>query len=234
MAELREILNNYGIKINDKQLKQFDTYFDYLMEENNKYNLTAIKEKDEVLYKHFLDSILPYQTFAENSKVIDIGTGAGFPSIPLAILRNDLKFTLVDSVEKKTNFVFNLADKIGLSNIEVYHARCEDLAKEPKFREQYDYVIARAVAPLTSLLEYCIPFIKVGGKFVAYKGTNYNQELENCKKTIKLLKVHQVQILKYNIKEIETERYCIIFEKEDITDKKYPRNQNKPRLKPLN
>lgn len=234
MADLREILNNYNIKITDKQLKQFDIYYNYLMEENNKYNLTAIKEKDEVLYKHFLDSILPYQTFIENAKVIDIGTGAGFPSIPLAILRSDLKFTLVDSVEKKTNFVFNLADKIGLKNVEVYHARCEDLAKEPVFREQFDYVVARAVAPLTSLLEYCIPFIKVGGKFIAYKGTNYNQELENSKNAIKLLNVHEIQTLKYSIKEINSERYCIIFEKTAITDKKYPRNQNKARLKPLN
>ena len=234
MAELKEILKEYGINVTKKQLDQFNTYYEYLMEENNKYNLTAIKEKDDVLYKHFLDSILPYQTFKEGVKVIDIGTGAGFPSIPLAILRPDLHFTLVDSVEKKTNFVFNLADKLGLKNIEVYHTRCEDLAKEPKFREQFDYVIARAVAPLTSLLEYCIPFIKVGGIFVAYKGTNYNQEIENTKKTVKLLNIRQVQILKYNIKEIDTERYCIIYEKTDITDKKYPRGQNKPRLKPLN
>lgn len=234
MAELREILSNYNIKITDKQLKQFDIYYNYLMEENNKYNLTAIKEKDEILYKHFLDSILPYQTFSENAKVIDIGTGAGFPSIPLAILRDDLKFTLVDSVEKKTNFVFNLADKLGLNNIEVYNTRCEDLAKEPKFREQYDYVVARAVAPLTSLLEYCVPFIKVAGKFVAYKGTNYNQEIENSKNTIKILNVREIQTLKYNIKEINTERYCIIFEKMATTDKKYPRSQNKARLKPLN
>ena len=234
MANLRDILQNYNIKVTDKQLEKFDIYYNYLMEENSKYNLTAIKEKEEVLYKHFLDSILPYQTFKENSKVIDIGTGAGFPSIPLAILRDDLKFTLVDSVEKKTNFVFNLADKLGLKNIEVYHTRCEDLAKEEKFREQYDYVVARAVAPLTSLLEYCIPFIKVGGKFVAYKGTNYNQELENSVNAIKLLHVRQVQTLKYTIKEIETERYCIVFEKESATPNKYPRSQNKVRLKPLN
>ena len=234
MAELREILSNYNIKITDKQLKQFDIYFDFLVEENNKYNLTAIKEKDEILYKHFLDSILPYQTFSENAKVIDIGTGAGFPSIPLAILRNDLKFTLVDSVEKKTNFVFNLANKLNLKNVEVYHTRCEDLAKEPVFREQYDYVIARAVAPLSSLLEYCIPFIKVGGKFIAYKGTNYGQELENSKNAIKLLNVREIQTLRYNIKEIATERYCIIFEKTALTASKYPRNQNKVRLKPLN
>ena len=234
MAELKEILKNYNINVTEKQLKQFDIYYEFLMTENEKYNLTAIKEKDEVLYKHFLDSILPYQTFKEGLKVIDIGTGAGFPSIPLAILRPDLKFTLVDSVEKKTNFVFNLADKLGLSNVEVYHARCEDLAKEIKFREQYDYVVARAVAPLTSLLEYCVPFIKVGGIFIAYKGTNYNQEVENTKKTTKLLNIRQVQILKYNIKEINTERYCIVYEKTGITDKKYPRGQNKPRLKPLN
>ena len=234
MANLKEILSNYNIKVTDKQLKQFDVYFDYLVQENDKYNLTAIKEKDEILYKHFLDSILPYQSFSENARVVDIGTGAGFPSIPLAILRSDLKFTCVDSVEKKTNFVFNLADKLGLKNIEVFHARCEDLAKEPVFREQFDYVVARAVAPLTSLLEYCIPFIKVGGKFVAYKGTNYNQELENSKNAIKLLSVREVQTLKYDIKELQTTRYCIIFEKTAETPKKYPRSQNKARLKPLN
>jgi len=234
MAELSEILANYNIKVTAKQLKQFDDYLNYLLEENNKYNLTAIKEKEDVFYKHFLDSVLPYLVFTENAKVIDIGTGAGFPSIPLAILRSDLKFTLVDSVQKKVNFVFNLADKLGLTNIEVYHARCEDLAKEPKFREQYDYTIARAVAPLSSLLEYCVPFLKVGGKFIAYKGTNYNQEIEESKNTVKLLNVHQIQILKYNIKEINTERYCVVYEKTDTTAKKYPRQQNKVRLKPLN
>lgn len=234
MANLKDILKIYNINITDKQLKQFDTYFEYLIEENNKYNLTAIKEKDDVLYKHFLDSILPYQSFSENAKVIDIGTGAGFPSIPLAIMRPDLKFSLVDSVEKKTNFVFNLANKLELKNVEVFHVRCEELAQQPKFREQFDYVIARAVAPLSSLLEYCVPFIKVGGKFIAYKGTNYNSEIESSQNAIKLLKVHEVQVLKYNIKEINTERYCIIYEKEDNTPKKYPRGQNKPRLKPLN
>lgn len=234
MTELKDILNHYNIDLNVKQLKQFDIYFDYLLEENKKYNLTAIKEKNDVLYKHFLDSVLPYSSFSQNATVIDIGTGAGFPSIPLAIIRPDLKFTLVDSVEKKTNFVFNLAQKLELNNVEVYHSRCEDLAKEPKFRENFDYVVARAVAPLTSLLEYCVPFIKVGGKFVAYKGSNYNQELENSQNAIKLLNVRHIQTLKYNIQEINTERYCIIFEKIAKTPPKYPRNQNKVRLKPLN
>ena len=234
MAELRDILEKYNIKCTVKQLKQFDVYLTYLLEENSKYNLTAIKEKEDVFYKHFLDSVLPYQTFSENAKVIDIGTGAGFPSIPLAILRTDLQFTLVDSVEKKTKFVKSLSEKLGLNNISVIHARCEDLAKMPEYRGNFDYSIARAVAPLSSLLEYCVPFIKVGGKFIAYKGTNYNQELENSKNAIKLLKVHEVQTLKYDITEIETVRYCIIFDKVAQTDKKYPRNQNKVRLKPLN
>lgn len=234
MAELREILEKYNIKCTTKQLQQFDEYLNFLLEENKKYNLTAIKEKEDVFYKHFLDSVLPYQSFNENTKVIDIGTGAGFPSIPLAILRNDLQFTLVDSVEKKTKFVKMLSEKLKLNNITVIHARCEDLAKMPEYRENFDYSIARAVAPLTSLLEYCIPFVKVGGKFVAYKGTNYNQELESSKNTIKLLNVHQIQMLKYDIKEIETTRYCIIFEKLEETPKKYPRGQNKARLNPLN
>ena len=234
MAELRNILNNYNIVATDKQIEQFNIYLDYLLEENTKYNLTAIKEKEDIFYKHFLDSVLPYLNFKENAKVIDIGTGAGFPSIPLAILRNDLKFTLIDSVEKKTNFVFNLADKLGLTNIEVYHARCEDLAKESKFRENYDYAIARAVAPLSSLLEYCIPFLKINGKFVAYKGVNYKQEIDASTNAIKLLHVRLVQTLKFNISEINTERYCLIFEKELETPKKYPRGQNKARLNPLN
>lgn len=234
MAELREILEKYNIKCSEKQINQFNIYLDFLLQENEKYNLTAIKEREDIFYKHFLDSVLPYQIFKENSKVIDIGTGAGFPSIPLAILRPDLKFVLVDSVEKKVNFVKMLANKLNLKNVEVYHYRCEDLAKKPEFRENFDYSVARAVAPLSSLLEYCIPFIKVGGKFISYKGSNYNQELENSKNAIKLLKVHEIQTLQYNINEIDTIRYCIIFEKIEATPLKYPRNQNKVRLKPLN
>jgi len=234
MANLQEILQKYNIKYTNKQLEQFDTYLKFLLEENSKYNLTAIKNEEEVFYKHFLDSVLPYMVFTENASVMDIGTGAGFPSIPLAILRNDLHFTLIDSVEKKVNFVKMLAKKLGLNNINVMHARCEDVAKLTEYRESYDYCVARAVAPLTSLLEYCIPFLKVNGVFMAYKGTNYNQELENCKKTIKELKVNMVETLKYSIDEISAERYCIVFKKYENTAKKYPRGQNKPRLKPLN
>jgi len=234
MAELREILEKYNIKCSSKQLQQFDIYLNYLLEENKKYNLTAIKEKNDVFYKHFLDSVLPYQTFSENAKVVDIGAGAGFPSIPLAILRNDLHFVLIDSVGKKINFINNLVEKLKLTNIKTIHARCEDIAINPEYRENFDYVVARAVAPLSSLLEYCIPFIKVNGKFIAYKGTNYNSEIEESKNAIKLLKVQEIQTLKYDISEIETTRYCIIFEKLDNTPKKYPRGQNKVRLKPLN
>lgn len=234
MEELKQIFDKHSIKYNSKQLQQFETYFNYLVEENSKYNLTAITEKIDVFYKHFLDSILPYQIFKENSKVIDIGTGAGFPSIPLAILRNDLQFVLVDSVEKKVNFVKNVVEKLKLNNVQVFHTRCEDLAKMPEYRENFDYSVARAVAPLSSLLEYCIPFIKVGGKFLAYKGSNYVEEVNNSKNAIKLLKVREIQTLKYEISDINTTRYCILFEKLESTDKKYPRNQNKVRQKPLN
>jgi len=157
MEILKQIFDKHNIKCSEKQLKQFEIYFNYLVEENSKYNLTAITEKIDVFYKHFLDSILPYQIFKENSKVIDVGTGAGFPCIPLAILRNDLEFVSIDSVEKKVNFVKNLVDKLQLKNVQVIHTRCEDLAKMPEYRETFDYSIARAVAPLSSLLEYCIP-----------------------------------------------------------------------------
>ena len=132
------------------------------------------------------------------------------------------------------NFINKLIEKLKLSNIKAINARCEDLAKTPEYRETFDYVVARAVAPLSSLLEYCIPFIKVEGKFVAYKGTNYNSEIEQSKNAIKLLKVREIQTLKYDISEIETTRYCVIFEKTGITAQKYPRGQNKVRLKPLN
>lgn len=231
--DLKQLFEKYNILLTDSQVKKFLKYMDILLTENEKYNLTSIKTEDEIFVKHFLDSSLPYSFFDKDKTVIDIGTGAGFPSIPLAIIRPDLHFTLIDSVEKKVNFVNMIVKELKLDNIVCYHGRCEDFAKKDEFREQFDYVVARAVAPLTSLIEYSVPFIKVNGLFIAYKGSSVNQEIENSQNAIKLLNIRKVNELKYNLDEINAVRYCIIFKKDKETPKKYPRSQNKVRLNPL-
>lgn len=229
-----ELFNKYGIVLNDEQYLMFDTYYNILIKENEKYNLTTIVNKEDVWLKHFLDSVLPNKQFKTNCTILDIGGGAGFPSIALKIIRPDLRFVVIDSVEKKTKFMQMVVNKLGLCDIEILHARCEDLSKEPKYRESFDYVIARAVAPLTTLLEYCVPFCKVSGQLVLYKGDKYLEEINNTTNTCRLLDCSLMKIDKVYIDEGDYIRYFLIYEKNSSTLLKYPRGQNKPRNNPLN
>ncbi len=228
--DLKELFKEYNISLSDLQCEMFDKYFNFLIQENEKYNLTGITEKNEVYIKHFLDSVLPTDVFKSNSNILDIGAGAGFPSVPLAILRPDLKFTLIDSVNKKVNFLNQLIDLLNLQNVVAYHTRCEDYAKDN--REKYDYIVARAVASMNTLLEYMVPFAKVGGSIVMYKGDNYNQELLDCRNVIRMFHVKQSDILTFDLKEYG-KRYIVVFNKQQTTSNKYPRGGNKPRLEPL-
>lgn len=233
--QFNNIITRYGLSpISCQQFDNFVKYYRYLIEENSKYNLTAIVDEEEVFIKHFLDSILSSNLIKDNSKVIDIGCGAGFPSIPLKIINPTIHLTLCDAVNKKVEFVNKLSTKVlELSNVTPIHARCEDLAKNPKYREKYDFAVSRAVAPLNILLEYLIPFIKVGGKCIIYKGKNADEEIENAITAIKLLNCELADRIHYHIDEIDSDREILIFNKVKPTDNNYPRQNNKIRKNPL-
>jgi len=230
----KEIFKKYNIILNENQIEQFEKYYQLLVEYNNQFNLTNITEYDEVWLKHFLDSCLPVECFEEGKSIFDIGGGAGFPSIPLKIVRPDLNIIIIDSVGKKVDFMNLVVDKLQLNNIRAIHARCEDMAKKQEYREKFDYCIARAVAPLTTLLEYTIPFINLDGKLVLYKGSRYKDEVDNTKNTCKELDCVLESVKEINVEEMGLCRYFLIYNKTAATKLKYPRNQNKPRTCPLN
>lgn len=181
---IEKTLKNKKIDTNTQKNSKFSLFFDILIEKNKKMNLTRITKKEDVAIKHFLDSVTAESFIPKNSKVIDIGAGAGFPSIPLKIIRDDLSFTLVDSVKKKVDFLNDTIEKLDLSKIKAIHARSEDLAHDIEFREKFDVCIARAVAELNILCEYCLPFVKQGGLFIAYKSISCEEEIERAKKAM--------------------------------------------------
>lgn len=224
-----ELFKKYEYSINDKKKLLFNNYYKDLVEKNKVMNLTAITEENEVYLKHFLDSILPLKNIKDNSKILDIGTGAGFPGIPLKIMNSTLNITLLDSLNKRINFLNEEISKLDLQNIKAIHSRAEDYANVS--RETFDYVVSRAVARLNTLLEYCLPFVKIGGMFIAYKGSSSNEEIEECANALKILggKIEKVE-------EFDLEgnfRSLIYIKKVKETPKKYPRGQNKPKNQPL-
>lgn len=229
MKNLKKIFEKYEKNVNNQQEKQFDDYFNMIIETNKVLNLTAITEENEVLLKHFLDSILPAEKFVENSTVVDVGTGAGFPAIPLKIMRPDLKFCLVDSLNKRINFLNQVIDKLNLVEIEAIHSRAEDFAK--KNREKFDYAVARAVAPLNTLVEYLLPLIKVGGEAIIYKSAKLEEEIVISKKAIEVLGGEVKSVDKFTIEDME--RNILIIKKIKNTPAKYPRDKNKPKLSPI-
>lgn len=227
--EIKEIFKKHKIVLSEEQERQFLKYYDFLVSENQKYNLTAITSKEEVFYKHFLDSVLPESEITENAKIIDIGSGAGFPAVPLKIVRSDLKFTLVDSLNKRVNFLNELFILLNLGDIKAVHARAEDFIKEN--RESYDFAVARAVAPLNTLLEYMVPYLKVGGRCLIYKSQKLEEEIVEAKKAMEILSVKIVKVLEYELG--DASRKILIVEKTEKTNEKYPRGKNLPKLKPL-
>lgn len=227
--EIKEIFKKHKIVLSEEQERRFLKYYDFLVSENQKYNLTAITSKEEVFYKHFLDSVLPESEITENAKIIDIGSGAGFPAVPLKIVRSDLKFTLVDSLNKRVNFLNELFILLNLGDIKAVHARAEDFIKEN--RESYDFAVARAVAPLNTLLEYMVPYLKVGGRCLIYKSQKLEEEIVEAKKAMEILSVKIVKVLEYELG--DASRKILIVEKTEKTNEKYPRGKNLPKLKPL-
>ena len=232
---MREMLKTYfagyDIDLTEKQIDQFEKYYAYLIEENQKFNLTAITEKKDVVIKHFIDSVLPWQSIPQNAKVIDVGTGAGFPGIPLKILRPDINLTLLDSLKKRVDFLSRTCNLLNLSNVECVHSRAEDYAC--KNREKFDIALSRAVASIPTLSEYLLPFVKKGGYAVMYKGSKADEELTLGQKAIKILGGNLDQILKFSLTEVESERNIILIKKVAKTDPKYPRGKNLPKTKPL-
>lgn len=220
------------VTVDDEMIKKFYSYMNGIIEWNDKVNVTAITDEKMFIVKHFIDS-LTVNRFVENKEsVIDIGTGAGFPGIPLKILNLNLKVTLIDSVNKKLNVIRDLAEKIDLKNLEIIHTRAEDLANKDEYRENYDVATTRAVSNFSTIVEYMLPFVKIGGYAVCMKGPNYKEELEEARNAIKILGGEVEFIETLNVNE-ELERNIIVIKKIKETPKKYPRSQGKPLKEPI-
>ena len=237
IEEFKKIMIFYGekidIKFTEEQLNQFYEYMNLLLEWNEKINLTAITAPNEVILKHFIDSLTINKYIKENSTLADVGTGAGFPGIPLKILRPDLKITLVDSLDKRINFLNEVINKLNLVNIETVHSRIEDFGKDKKYRESFDFVTARAVANLAVLSEYLLPIAKVGGQCVCMKGSSVEEELSNGKNAIKVLGGKIKIIDEFVLPDSDMSRNVIIIDKIKNTPNKYPRKAGIPVKEPL-
>lgn len=225
------ILNQYNINLTSEKLEKLNIFKELLKFYNDKFNLTSIKEDKEIIIKHFLDSLYGEKFFNLNKTVVEVGSGGGFPSIPLMIYRDDLVFTLIESTGKKCEYLKTVIKELNLKG-EVYCLRAEDAGKDSKFRHNFDYVTARAVAKMNTLCEYCIPLIKVGGSFIAYKGES-DIELIEASNAIKVLGGKVKNIEKYNLPDDMGTRHIFEVLKVNETPLKYPRGNGKERSKPL-
>ncbi|MED4751794.1 16S rRNA (guanine(527)-N(7))-methyltransferase RsmG [Brevibacillus choshinensis] len=235
IEQFAEALGAKGIVLTERQMEQFDQFFHLLVEWNEKMNLTGITEEGQVYNKHFYDSITPafFFPFDKVESVVDIGGGAGFPSIPLKICFPHLKMTIIDSLNKRMNFLQHVASELGLENLNPVHGRAEERGQEPAHREKYQLVVARAVARMNLLSEFCLPFAKVGGYFIALKGAEMTLELGEAKKAIKTLGGKTRKVETFHLMEEAGERNIVIVEKVEATPKSYPRKAGIPAKKPL-
>lgn len=221
------------VDLNSEKIDKFNKYMELVLDWNNKINLTAIKNEDEFVLKHFIDSLTVKDLIKDGSKVIDVGTGAGFPGIPLKIYNDSLNITLLDSLNKRVNFLDLVIKELNLNNISAIHGRAEDIAHLSNYRENFDVAISRAVAQLNVLVEYLLPFIKVGGICICMKGLNASEEIENSKRAIELLGGKIESVNKIFLPESDFERNIVVIKKIKNTNLKYPRKAGMPSKEPL-
>ncbi len=237
IEKFEEILKTYlkkiDIELSKKQIEQFYTYMNLLLEWNEKINLTAITEPEEVILKHFVDSLTISAYIKKGSKLVDMGTGAGFPGIPLKILRDDIEITLVDSLNKRINFLNEVIKELELREISTVHARAEEFGQNKKYREKFDIATSRAVANLSTLSEYLVPLVKLEGKIICMKGSEVKEELENAKNAIKILGGKIEKEESFNLPNSDMKRNLVIIKKIKNTPAKYPRKPGTPAKEPI-
>jgi len=239
LEKLTEGASKLGLELNARQIYQFELYYQELIEWNKKFNLTSITDYSGVQIKHFLDSLTITLALTEEEinkpdfNIIDIGTGAGFPGVPLKILLIKPRLVLVESAVKKAAFLHHVIQKLELSNVEIMHGRAEEIAHLPLYREQFALVLCRAVASLPTLVELALPFCQIGGKFVAQKKGEINQEINKASKAIATLGGKLKQVKKIELKEFSDERYLVIIDKIYATSEKYPRRPGIPKRCPI-
>ena len=233
---MRDIFAKYGILIDEEAIEKLERYYQLLLEWNEKINLTSIVEKEDVIWKHFLDSalIMKSETWKEieKKKILDVGTGAGFPGMVLAILNQDEEFVLLDSLRKRVDFLKLVIDQLQLKNVEAIHGRAEVYGRNVNYRNQFDFVLSRAVAELPVLMEYCIPFVKKDGFFVSYKGKKQEEEVNQSTNAFQELTAQFDHLEKFELRESEM-RYLLYIKNNCETNEKYPRREGKPKKKPL-
>lgn len=229
--EIKQIFTKYNIEYDENKIEQLVKFYEFVIEKNKVMNLTNIVNEKEFILKNILDSVLPEKYIKQNSSLIDVGAGAGFPSVPLKILRPDLNITMLDSLNKRVVFLNEVISVLNLKNIQAVHSRAEDYAKNQ--RESYDVCVSRAVARLNTLLEYCLPLVKVGGIFIAYKSLKADEEIIESEKALDILGGNIENKQNVTIDEINSIRENIIIRKKNTTPKKYPRNKNLPKIKPI-
>ena len=224
-----------GITLNDTQKHQFIRFYEYLIEKNKVMNLTGITEFDEVLVKHFLDSLCCVKAvdMSQVKTVMDIGTGAGFPGVPLKITFPEVEACLLDSLNKRVNFLNEVIEMLGLKNVTAVHGRAEDYAKQKEHREKYDFCVSRAVANLSTLSEYCIPFVKEDGSFISYKSGKIDEELTQAENAVKILGGKVQDVVKFPLMDTDMDRSFVVIKKVKPTAKKYPRKAGLPSKEPL-
>lgn len=228
-------LSELNICLSDEQKSQFIKYYEMLVEKNKVMNLTAITEFDEVIEKHFLDSLAlsTIMDLHQSLYVLDLGTGAGFPGIPLKIAFPELNIVLMDSLQKRVKFLQEVIDELGLTDIQAIHGRAEETGRNKLYREQFDLCVSRAVANITTLSEYCLPFVKEGGRFISYKSSSIDEELEEGKKGIFLLGGKVSDLHKFQLPDSDLQRSFVVIDKVKKTPKAYPRKAGTPSKDPL-
>lgn len=235
MKQLENAFEQLNISIGSETVFKFEKYMKLILEWNEKVNLTAITDEDDFIKKHFIDSILcvGFDEIKNADTVIDVGTGAGFPGVPLALVFPDKQFLLIDSLGKRIKILYEILETLEISNVTLIHTRAEDLAHKKEYREKFDICFSRAVANLATLAEYCLPFVNIGGAFISYKGPDAGEELKEAGNAIKLLGGEAEDIRKINIEGFDLDHNIIIVKKKRNTPVKYPRKAGTPTKEPL-